>query len=287
MNAREVAAGVEPGQEVPWRILETEALSGFPKVAKKISPPGYGAKPTAGRRFVGLVGGILLVIGVIVFSIGYFFPSIVGVAILVAGRGGQASAASSWAVPVAGVIFAWAGVALVIDGVVWWVHGHKVDGFAATKAIVALVLGAISIGVLSARGSADDVPGWQAWAVIVAGVCVIAVVYLVLLLISRAKEAAARRASPIADDGLPVSPARGVARALRPLTDADRAGITADIDGAITDLEARGVITDADAASARKAQVGALARRMAAVKRRSVSSKAASADPGSMGTPAH
>jgi len=243
-----------------------EAFSDYPKLRHRLAPAGYDEpQKSAGRRFLGAIVAILLVLATIVGIIVYFLPGVIGVAILMSGRFGMSHLDPNFSIPVAGGVFAYAGIVMAVNIVIWAVKGRKSDSFSLSMAVVGVVCGVIAMVVMSVQGSQQDIAAWGAWTVVVAVASVLATVYMVLLIVAAARDAAARRENP--DDGLPVEPFSKIAADVARLSDAQRDRARSDIESAISDLEQRQVISVAEATCARKARLGALSRRMDALQK--------------------
>lgn len=267
-SAVAAAAILHPGDAVDWRALETAAYARLPAMADRIDMlHEYHAKRKPVPRIIVFPGKVAFVAMIIVLAIVVWFSPIIGFVILLGNRYGGEPLDPFVVIPWSATTFAFAFVMLVTRFAGWWRGGKHTDGLGESQAGTALVLGAFTVALIAARGQTAGVAGWPVAALVVAVCAAAGGVFLVLTL--RARAADSRRANlarlkgePVEKDPLPTEPVKPIAKELRSVSAADQAAVRADIDAAINDLEARGVVTSEDAATARQASLGALALRM-------------------------
>jgi hypothetical protein len=296
VTARDYAAGIEPGGTVRWRALEISALAAYPRVVRALDPSGkYRAEagPAAKARKVAYrVFGIPLLLVGLVAVILFIFPVIAGYATLLGDRFGQTRYDPHVTIPIAGWIFVYQLVVLVVSYALWVRRGRAKDAFRESQVVTVVIFGALSAFTAAARGSAAVVPLWQFWTFVMAVCTAFAVYFLVVLLIARRAAAAQRtkdasaassgasagaagsgRASAsaagsgrasrgAASSGTAVEPLKAVRLAVEKIPAAQQAAVRDDIDGAIDDLVSRGIVSQPDADWAKAAPLGKLALQM-------------------------
>ena len=280
MTAEGYASTLVPGDAVRWRALEVQAFLDYPRVLKVLDPSRkYHSKAEVGNKAVRAVGtaakNTLTVIGVLLFILGivvFVFPVAIGLTVLVGGRFAQAPIPVDVALPIAGIIFAYQLVALLISFVLWVRGGKQKDAFRETQAGAGAIFGVVSCIVAVVRDATASVPVWPGWAIIILVSTAFAIVFTVMLLNARAearREPASTKSTGAKGgagangvSGAAVEPLKLVRLEVEKLPDTDQAAIRADLSAAIDDLRTRGVISDRDAEWAQGADLGKLALRM-------------------------
>lgn len=260
MSAAIEAARLAPGSIVRWKALDAAAFEGHPHVLRELDPKG---KYNGGRRRTSplTVRSIMLVPAVLLLWAVLAAP-IWGFVALFGDRFGRSNPDPTTSIPVAGIIFSIGLLPLIISFVLWVRAGRLKDLARETQAVMAMGLGTVSSVIIALRGSASDVPGWGGWLTPVAATGLIGGAFLVLLLRARSARRVPTAQSVGSPDGKVAEPLKEVRVAIERLPGADLAAIRLDIDSAISDLAARGVIGSQDAAWARGAELGKLALRM-------------------------
>jgi len=265
VTARDVAAKVEPGQDVPWALLETEAFADHPGVAWYLKPDGYRVHFGLWRTMVAYTRGVWFLVAMILIALGYYFPNVVAFAIVVNGRFGMSDFDPHFSIPVAGALFGYSALAMAAESAVRLAKEPKDDkGLRQTLAVADVVFGIIGVITISTVGPDNDVAAWPVWAVVTAISTGVAVAYFVAMTVVRRRVTARRKTEGPTVEPLPSKPNNVIKRALRRLTEQQRSAARSDIDAAITDLADRGVVADQEASVAREAGLAALAKRMLA-----------------------
>lgn len=253
MTARQWAARAEPGTPIQWRNLELAAFAEHPKVVRALDPSGK--YRFGGPRKIGALRGTGIVIAVIVGIFVVMIPSAIGLAALIPNRPGRASVDPATAVPVAGCIYAYSLLVLIISLVMWLREGRKRTQFGQAQAIAAIITGVLGTPASAIRGSEAHLAHWQLWTMLIGLHTVFAIVLVVL-----------HGAGSTRPDTTPSSapkPLQAVRRRVKQLSPATREAVRADLSSAIDVLADRDLITAEDADWARDADLGMLALRMA------------------------
>lgn len=260
MSAQTEAARFAPGSTVRWKAIEVAAFDGHREVLQHLDPAGTF---NGGRRRSGPGGlKVIALLPFILIMFAVLGAPIWGFVALFGDRFGRSDPDPASAIPVAGVVFAIGLPFLIISLVLWLRAGSAKDASRETQAVMAMALGTVSAVIVATRGSASDVPGWPGWLIPVAATGLIGGAFTVLLLRARRSGRVVTRTRSEPADGTAVEPLKRVRLAVEKLPPEQLTAIRHDIDAAITDLAARGVVGARDAAWARGAELGKLALRM-------------------------
>lgn len=255
MTAGRTASTLQAGEPVAWGSLERAAFEDFPVVVSALRGAGNEKSPT--RRFIYFVPLVILI------AVIYAAPVWGLVTVLHPIGLSQTSRTAQGDITVSGVIFAVAAIFVLIHGCVWIFSGRPAKTALMGSAGMALVLGAISAGVAAKRGVDESVPDWGLWALPMLASAVVGGVFVLLVFLARRRapasvEPAAVQSNFLASEGYAAAVRESISR----VSDDDLTSIREDLATAITDLEQRQVITQADARRARGAELGALAAHM-------------------------
>jgi hypothetical protein len=256
VSARALAAKAQPGSTVRWDRLEKAGFAGHASVLAALEGQSASSRRDKPRWQV------LLAIPIAIVMVLSMLAPILGVAAIARGRFQEFEAPPEEMIPLAGLFYAWAAVALVVWLISWMLASRQYSGVAATFAVMTVVLGVLTAITMADRGVDDAVPGWEAWLVPVIAATVIGAVFAIALVVAKS-----RGRAPKQDSGSDLPPnklAQLQARrsAVAELGEADRLAITSDLEAAIADLERRGLIDSATAERARSTELGGLALRM-------------------------
>lgn len=256
MTAQRTAATLTSGDAVPWRSLERSAFEDFPEVVAQLHPSSGAGQ--SNRRLLYFVPLALLV------AVIYGTP-IWGLVTVVGPWGlSQTSRTAEGDITVGGIIFGVALVSLLVHTALWLWSGRPSKTALGGSSGMAFFLGGISVGVTAMRGIGDAVPDWGLWILPMVACTVIG--GIVFFLVRQVRRRASITEKPlVGGPGARVSPEhlQAVRETITRVADEDQALIRADLAAAIDDLERREVITAADAGTARSAELGELASRMA------------------------
>ena len=246
------------GARVPWAEVEARAFRGRPRVLAELG--GAGAFERRGEQarspwfLLALVLAVLPALALVLLPV-LAFTALAG------SDFGLVLADSAVAISVAGWLMVasavWQAVTLIRGLIGRSIAESEVSGW------IAAVVGVVAAVMIGARGTADQVPGWQVWAAVavLAALLGVAVAMLARRSLRRTQEEGRRGDS--AAETLPDSDA--VARrsaAIAGIPAEERERIRSELAEAIGILRRRGIISPADAQRALEAEPGFLAQRM-------------------------
>ena len=255
MSAQEWVVRTQPKPPVKWRDVEIAAFAEHPSVLDQLDPA---------RAFRGTKRGWELVWGVpaaILVAVVFAAP-IWGLTTLVGDRFGRSTLETSGTIPAAGIIFGIGSILLVVNFVRWLRAGKPKEGMRDAQAGMAFVLGAPSIAIVAVQGPRDVVPFWELWVLPIVFTTVVGGVFLVMLRAERGKTRSVPKSLPETVEKQKSSPLARVTDEVALLNPEARDAVSRDLDDAIAYLEARKLITVADAEVARQAELGLLKLRM-------------------------
>lgn len=256
MSARDLAAKVQPGSTVRWDRLERAAFAAHPSVLGE-----GGAKKTVRKNNWNLIWGIPLVI---LYFFCYLAP-IWGVAAISVSRFQTYRQDTEETIPLSGTLFIFAFALLVVSVIHWIIKGRPRNGFYEVQAALAFTLGGLSAAAVRMNGVNDSVESWQTWIIPIMATVVLAVIFFILLLVARFSAARRSRPQGDAESALPANKIQQLKQRREQvalLSEPEQAAVRGDIESAVRDLERRGLISAAEAARARGAELGGLALRM-------------------------
>lgn len=256
VSARQWVSTTKPKFPVKWRDLQLAAFASHPAVLDQLDPDRLLRGKDRLKLLLGVPGTIVL--GAI------FGAPIWGFTTLVGARFGRSTLDPAVTIPAAGIIFAVGLVALIVNVLLWFRAGKPVDRMREAHAGLAFFLGVPSILIAWFKGSTSAVEGWQYWIIPVITSTVIGGVFLAQLWWLRYSPRARAQRTPAALDAEAKAdkPLARVTTAVELLQPAEQDAVKADLEAAISELEAQNVITPEDATVARNAELGLLALRM-------------------------
>lgn len=255
MSALELASRATSEHPVRWRAIETAAFEDHPEIVAALrSVP----RVSSGNRGFLLALPLILLIGIVYAAPVWGFTTLIG------DRFGRADPDPFVVVPTAGVIFAVGLLFLLINFGIWLARGRTRSGGSEGQAGIAAVLGILSTVIAAVMAQRASVPAWGLWILPIVASAVVGVLFYVLLLQARRREPKTSIAQVPDGPAVDTSPEfiATVQGRIRTLDPVEQAAIRRDIHAAISDLEARGVVTVREAALARGAELGELAARM-------------------------
>ncbi|MBF0672665.1 MAG: hypothetical protein IR160_08775 [Salinibacterium sp.] len=246
-GATEFAARLAPGHPVRWNLLEAVAFRDVSSVFASVPPAALGWPRTARDRLLWVV---VAPIWVAPYAGGFS----------VAWRTRNRLWGDAFErIPTAGACYALLFLGLLAWLAIWLARGSRWNPTAVLLCVTTVGLGAVTFVNMSIWGGWLRLESWIWWAAPVVASVLLAAAWLIALLVAYSRMATATlpRGSALPDASAEVR-RRQVAR----IPVVVREEITADIRAAITDLEARGVISTEEAWRAREAEPGMLLQRM-------------------------
>lgn len=256
MSAQRLAAKAQPGSTVRWDRLEKAAFSDQPSVLAALEGVRRSPQNTKPRWQLFLAASIALVM-----VLSMLFP-ILGVAAIARGRFQNYEAPPEEMIPLAGLFYLATLIALLVWIVIWFLGDRRSSGAALTFSVMTVILGALTAVTMSDRGMESSVDSWESWIVPVVAAIGLAAVFAILQVFAKSKKSQVK-IDP--ESGLPptkLAELKARRAAVSDLAETDRLAIKRDLDAAVLDLEARGLITASDADRARSTELGGLALRL-------------------------